>query len=84
MSPVEIAAVVVSVVMLLSRFVEACKPLWDRLPKSVAVLIPPAVALVPQVVDLLHQTKTVADLISYLIAAVAMVVVGLFPKAAAK
>lgn len=80
MSPVEIAAAIVSVLMLASRFVQAAKPVWDRMPKAVAVVLPPAVALVPQVVDLLNQTKTVSDLVTYLIAAAAMVAVGLFPK----
>lgn len=80
MTPVEIVAVIVSVLMLVTRFLQSAKPIWDRLPKAVAVMLPPIVALIPQVVDLLNQTKTWADLVNYLIAAFAMVVVGLFPK----
>jgi hypothetical protein len=82
MTPVEIAVAVVSVLMLASRFVQSAKPIWDRLPKPVAVLLPPAVALVPQVSDLLNQTKTWSDLVAYGLASVAMVVVGMFPKSA--
>lgn len=71
--------------MLISRFVQAAKPAWDRLPKPVAVILPPAVALVQPVSDLLAQTKTWSDLVSYGIGAAVMVIAGLFPsKAAAK
>jgi hypothetical protein len=82
MTPVEIALGIVSVLMLISRFLQAAKPAWDRLPKPVAVLLPPIVALIPQVVDLVNQTKSWSDLVNYLIAASAMVLVGLFPKSA--
>jgi hypothetical protein len=82
MTPVEIALGIVSVLMLISRFLQAAKPAWDRLPKAIAVLLPPIVALIPQIVDLVNQTKTWSDLVNYLIAASAMVLVGLFPKSA--
>ncbi len=82
MTPVEIALAIVSVLMLLSRFINAAKPAWDRLPKPVAVLLPPIVALIPQVTDLIDDTKSWSDLVNYLIAAAAMIVVGLFPKKA--
>lgn len=65
--------------MLLSRFLQSAKPVWGRFPKAVAVLIPPIVSLIPQVVELLQQTKTWADLANYLVASAALVVVGLFP-----
>ena len=84
MTPVEIVAAIVSVLLLGSRFLQSAKPVWDRFPKPVAVMLPPIVALIPGVVELLNQTKTWADLVNYLIAAFAMVVVGLFPKAANK
>lgn len=80
MTAIEIAAAIASVLMLVSRFVQAAKPAWNRLPKSVAVILPPAVLLVPQVVDLIGQAKSWADLTAYLIASVAMTITGLFPK----
>lgn len=82
MSPVEIATAVVSVLMVASRFVQAAKPLWDRLPRAVAVVLPAAVALVPQIIDLLSQSKTAIDLTTNLIAAAGLVAVGLFPSKA--
>lgn len=82
MTPVDIAFGIVSVLMLVSRFVNSAKPIWDRFPKPVAVLLPPIVVLIPQVVDIIDDTKTWADLVNYLIAAAALVVVGLFPKKA--
>ena len=82
MTPVEIALAIVSVLMLISRFVQSAKPLWDRLPKWLAVMLPPVVGLIPQVSDLLRETKTWSDLVNYMIAAAGMVVVGLFPKPA--
>jgi hypothetical protein len=78
MSPVEIAFLVVSVLMLLSRFVSACKPLWGWMPKVVAVLLPPVVLMLPHLADLWHQTTTLGDLMWYLIAALVMLVVGWF------
>lgn len=82
MTPVEIALAIVSVLLLISRFINAAKPAWDRMPKPIAVLLPPVVALIPQITDLIDDTKTWSDLINYLIAAAAMIVVGLFPKKA--
>jgi hypothetical protein len=83
MSVVEIAAAVVSVLMVASRFLQAAKPVWDRFPKVVAVALPVVVAMIPQVVDLIGQSKTTVDFINYVIASVALVVVGLLPKSAA-
>lgn len=75
-----IVAFVVSVLMLISRFLESAKPIWGRLPKWLAVILPAVVSLIPQVVALLQQSKTWADLTSYLIASVAIVIAGLFPR----
>jgi hypothetical protein len=84
MTPLEIATAIVSVLLLLSRFVQAAKPAWRYLPKPVAVLLPPAVTLALPVMDLLREVKTWGDLVTQLIAATAMVLVGLAPKNAAK
>ena len=80
MSVVAIVAFVVSVLMVASRWLSAAKPLWNMMPHAVAVLLPGIVALIPQVVDQLSQSKTAVDLVSNVIAAVALVVVGLFPS----
>lgn len=80
MSVVAIVAFVVSVLMVGSRWLQAARPLWDRLPKVVAVMLPAIVAMVPQVIDLLQQSKTAVDLVSNVAAAAALVVVGLFPS----
>lgn len=80
MTALTIATSIISVLLIGSRFLMSVKPLWDRLPKAVAVFIPPVVALIPQVVALIQQTKTTQDLVNYLAASVALVVVGLFPK----
>jgi hypothetical protein len=82
MSVVEIAAAVVSVLMVASRFLNAAKPMWDRLPKVVAVALPVVVAMIPQIAEMIGQSKTTVDFVNYVIASVALVVVGLFPKSA--
>lgn len=74
-----IAAVVVSVLMLLSRFIEGCKPFWDHLPRVVTVLLPPVVLLLPHFGNLFSHTKAWADLIWYLIGALVMLIIGWFP-----
>lgn len=84
MNPAEIAAAIVALLMLASRFVQAAKPAWSRLPKPVAVILPVATLLVLPVIDLLREVKTWSDIVTQLIAAVALVLVGLAPKAAAK
>jgi hypothetical protein len=84
MTPLQVATAILSTILVLSRFINAAKPAWQRLPKPVAVLLPPAIALTQPVIDLLQQTKTWADLVTQLIAATAMVVVGLFPRNAAR
>lgn len=81
---VSIVAVVVGVLLLASRWVQAAKPFWAYLPKSVAVLLPAVVAMIPQVIDLLNKSKTWDDLVSYGIAAAALVAAGLAPSAAHK
>lgn len=83
MSPAaQIATMIGSGLLLVSRFIQSAKPIWDRLPTSVAVLLPPSVALIPAIAALLGQTKTFADLTTYLSASVVMIVVGLFPSKA--
>jgi hypothetical protein len=76
----EVVAVIIGVLMLLSRYLEAAKPVWSRMPRAVAVLLPAVVSLIPQVVALVQQTKTWLDLMNYLIASAAIVIVGMFPE----
>jgi hypothetical protein len=88
MSVVAIVSFIVSALMVLSRFIQAAKPAWEKLGslfgakagKFLAVLLPGLVSLVPQIVDLIQPSKTAVDLTSNLIAAFGIVVVGLFPK----
>lgn len=82
MSVVEIVSFVVAGLAVASRFVQAAKPMWDRLPKPVAIVLPAVVAMIPQVSDLLGQSKSSVDLLSNAIAAIGIVVVGLFPSKA--
>lgn len=80
MTPVEIAALVVSVLLTVTRFVEASKPLWGRLPKWAAVLLPAVIAVAPPIVDLLRSVRTTSDLVTQLIAAAAVLITNLFPR----
>lgn len=80
MSVVAIVAFVVSALLVLSRWLKAAQPLWSKLPTWAAVLIPGVVALIPQVIDQLQGSTTAVDLVTNVVAAVALVVVGLFPK----
>lgn len=80
MTAVEIATSIVSVLLVASRWLQSLKPMWSYLPKAVATLLPSIVLLVPQVADLLNQTKSWTDLINYVAAAFAITVAGLFPQ----
>jgi len=83
MSVVAIVAFVVSALMVLSRWLKAAQPLWSKLPTWLAVLLPGVVALIPQVIDQLQGSTTAVDLVTNVVAAVALVVVGLLPKKSA-
>lgn len=79
MTATEVATAVVSAVLLLTRFLDTAKPVWWRLPRTVAVLIPPVLLLVPQITGLIEHTKGWGDLIAYILPTAGFVVSGLLP-----
>lgn len=79
-TPLEIAGLIVGSLLTLSRFVQAAKAAWSRLPRWAAVLAPAVVAVIPAIVELVQQVRTWADLVTQVIASTALVIVNLFPK----
>ena len=82
MSLVEVVVVIISVLLLLSRFLITCKATWHCVPRWVAVLLPPAILVAPQVFALWHGTVVTVNLVCWLIAGAVLLVVGFLPKPA--
>lgn len=77
LTPVEIAADVVAGVLAASKLISVFQPLWNKLPRWVAVVAPVLVLDLPQVANAFGLVKTGTDLTSALIASVALLLPGL-------
>lgn len=77
LSTVEIAAYVVAGALAASKLLSAAKPLWDKLPKVVAVALPVLVVDLPLVAGYFGLVQTGGDLTTALIASVALLLPGL-------
>jgi hypothetical protein len=77
MTVIDIASVVVSVLLGASRLLATAKPLWNKLPRVVAVAVPVVVACVPQVVEMLGGVKSALDLATTVVFAAALLVPGI-------
>lgn len=77
LSVVDIVAFVVAGLAALSRVLTAAKPLWDLLPRPVAVALPVVVAAIPQILSAAGVVKTEVDLVTFVVMAVALLVPGI-------
>lgn len=77
-----IVAVVVSVLILLSRFLLTCKAEWAKVPRVIAVLLPPVVLLAPHIVGLWCPALAAGNFMAWLVGALVLLVVGLLPEPA--
>lgn len=73
-TPVEIAAYVSAVALGASKFLSSAKPLWDKLPKPVAVVLPAVVAALPQLAEQAGLIKTGHDLVALAVVSVVALV----------
>ena len=80
MLAVEVVAIVVSILLLLSRFLHVARPVWSHVPKLVAILLPAAVAIVPHAVWLYFQTDPVNDLLYYVVFGLALTSLSVLPE----
>lgn len=77
MSIVEISTVAVSILLGASRLLKAAQPLWNKLPRVVAVALPVVVLSVPKLVELFGGVHTTLDLTETLVLAAALLVPGI-------
>jgi hypothetical protein len=77
LSVVEIGAYVSAGLLSASKLFAAAKPLWDKLPRPVAVMVPVLVAALPLLAEKAGLIKTDVDLMTLCITAVALLVPGL-------
>jgi len=77
MTPTDIAAYVASGCLAATRLVSAAQPLWQKLPKWLAVVAPVLVLALPQVADAAGLVKTGTDLTTFVITSVALLLPGI-------
>lgn len=77
LTPVDIASAVVAFCLAASKLLTACKPLWAKLPRWLAVALPVLVLDLPQVADAFGVAHTGADLTTALVVSLALLVPGL-------
>ncbi len=77
---VTLVAGIVSILMVASKFIDATKPLWAKLPKPLSIVLPALAALLPQVSDLVGASTTAISFVQNLIAAGTLLIVGLLAK----
>jgi uncharacterized membrane protein YjjP (DUF1212 family) len=84
LTPVEIAADVAAGVLAASKLVTAVQPLWAKLPKWLAVVLPVLVMDLPQVAAAFGLVQTNVDLTMAIVTSVAMLLPGIAEAEAAK
>jgi hypothetical protein len=77
LNPVEVAAYVSAGALAGSKLFTAVKPLWNRLPRWLAVALPVMILDLPQVSQLFSGTTTANGLFTALVASLALVLPGL-------
>lgn len=77
LSIVDIVAYVIAGCMAASRAITALQPLWAKLPKWLAVLMPVFVLTLPQIASAAGLVKTSVDLVQFIIVTIALLVPGI-------
>lgn len=81
---VELSAYISATLLSASKLLSTVKPLWDELPRPVAVAVPVVVATLPLLAEKAGLIKTEVDLITFGLTAVALLVPGLAEAEAKK
>jgi hypothetical protein len=76
LTPIEIAADVVAGLLAASKLVSVVQPLWAKLPRWAAVVLPVLVMDLPQVAGAFGLVKTGTDLTMAIVASVALLLPG--------
>lgn len=76
LSPIEIGAYIASGAIASTRLLSLTQSLWNRLPRPVAVVLPVLIAALPQVASAAGLIKTGTDLVTFGIAAIALLLPG--------
>ena len=77
LNPVEVAAYVSAGALSATKLVSACKPLWNRLPKWLALALPVLVLDLPQVAQFFGGAATAQALLTAFVTSLALVLPGL-------
>lgn len=84
LTPVEIAAGLAAGLLALSKVFAVARPLWNRLPRWLAVALPVVILNTPQVLSALGVVHTGADLTTALCTTVALLLPGIAQAEAAR
>jgi hypothetical protein len=77
LSVLEIGAYVSAGLVAASRLLDVAKPLWEKLPRPVAVAIPVVVAALPALAEQAGLVHTEIDLVTLCITALSLIVPGI-------
>ena len=77
MTPTDIAAHVVAGCVAASRLITVVQPVWAKMPKWLAAVMPVLVLMLPQVADLAGVIKTQTDLLQFGIVSAALLLPGI-------
>lgn len=77
LSVLEIGAYVSAGLLAASRLLDVAKPVWEKLPRPVAVALPVVVAALPALAEKAGLVKTEVDLVTLGITALALLVPGI-------
>ena len=84
LSPVDIASYVAAGLLAASRLISVVQPLWAKLPRWIAVVLPVLIVSIPQVVDAAGLVKTDIGIVQWLITSAALLVPGIAEAEKAK
>lgn len=75
-TPIDIASDITAGVLAASKLISAAQPIWQKLPRWLAVALPVVVLDIPQVVSLLGGVQSGMDLTTAIVASVALLLPG--------
>lgn len=77
LTPVDIASYVSAGALAMTKLISVCKPVWNRLPKWLAVVLPVLVLVLPQVAQFFVGATTSRELFAAFITSLALLMPGL-------
>lgn len=77
LTPIDIASYVSAGALAASKLISVCKPVWNRLPKWLVVVLPVLVLVLPQVAQFFAGATTSRELFAAFITSLALLMPGL-------